>query len=164
MFRSYIVSHLADLVDAGVEECLDRVQGVGASGVSVAVTSGALGELRSAAQATPRVFRSRGGFFFQPNDEYYGDTRLKPIVSTWLKGRNPLEKVVDACRRRGLELRRRLSAFEVGRIARRYPEAAAQTVFGDPAPTTLCPASPDVRALLRATVDDLSKAHAPTAI
>jgi hypothetical protein len=164
MFRSSIICGLWDLVDFGQEEGLDRIRATGVTGVTVVVTSGPAAILRSGPACPPRIFRTRGGFFFQPQDSSYANSRIKPIVSTWLRGRNPLEAVARACTARGLELRLRISAFGVGRIAQRHPECAGKTVFGDIAPLALCPAHSDVRALLTATVADLSANYAPAAV
>ena len=164
MFRCSIVCGLWDLVDFGEEDGLDRIRATGATGVTVVVTSGPTAVLRSTSTCQPRIFRSRGGFFFQPQETCYANSRVKPILSTWLRGRNPLETVAPACTVRGLELRLRISAFGVGRVAKRHPECASKTVFGDFAPLTLCPAHPDVRALLTATVADLSENYAPAGV
>ena len=155
MFQTRFLFHPADLLDMGIDDCLDHVQAVGATGITVWATSGAVSRVRSNPDANPRVYRTRGGFFFPPNADLYQDSRLKPVTSTWLRGRDPLAQVAAACEKRDLELRLRISAFEVGRIAQKHPEAASKTVFGDPSPVTLCPANPDVRALLRGTVNDL---------
>ncbi len=157
MFNTQMLCHLCDLVDLGVDEALDRIQSTGASGVTLIVTSGPLETLRCHGQVEPRILRSRGGFFFRPADEHYEETRTRPIVSSWLKGRDPLPSVVETCRRRSLHVRLRISAFELGRIAQRHPEAAGKTAFADTAPNTLCPANSEVRALLRSTIADVSR-------
>lgn len=164
MFETFVVSHLADLCDSGLDESLDAIQGLGAGGVTLIVTSPPLARLRCAAAADPRVLRSRGGYFFQPDAAHYADTHLAPVVSSWVRQRQPLTRAVAACRQRGLAVRLRISAFEVGRIAGKHPEAAAKTVYGDVASDTLCPASAAVRALLRGTIRDLAERFAPDAI
>ncbi len=164
MFQAHVYGHLSDFADYGIEESLDAVQAIGAAGVIVNVLSGPRTALRSRPGDGPRLFRSGGGFFFQPDADHYADTHLKPITSTWLRQRNPLDKLVERCKGRDLDVRLRIDALEVGRIAARHPEAAAATVFDDVSTETLCPANPDVRALIRAAVRDLAARYQPTAI
>lgn len=163
MTRVFVLANLWDIVDLGTDECLDHIQAMGAGGVTLVCTGGPVAQLRTPTSSNPQVFRSSGGFFFQPAEDGYRDTRVKPIVATWCKNRNPLETVLDGCRQRGLSFRLRISAFDVGRLAERHPDSAGQTVFGDRSPLTLCPGDPHVRALLRATCADLAD-YGPVAI
>jgi hypothetical protein len=164
MFETYIVSHLADLIDGGMDEGLDAIQGTGATGVTLIVTSSARTHLRCNAKCDPRVYRTRGGYFYLPDAQFYADTHVKPIVATWVRGRQTLEKAVAACRQRGLKLRLRISGLEIGRIAEKYADAAAKDAFGDAAVETLCPASADVRGLLRGTIREFVERFGPDAI
>ena len=163
MFRVNIACNLWDLADAGIEGTLDRIQSTGAAGVTLIVTSAPIAQIRCL-DVDPRIFRSRGGFFFRPDEECYVDTRAKPVLSTWLKSRDPMTDAVTAIRKRGLGLHLRISAFETGRIGQRHPETAAKTAFGDAADNTLCPANAEIRALLRATAVDLEQRCRPDAI
>lgn len=164
MFYAGMVANLWDLADGGIDQSLDAIQAVGATSLTVVVTSPPVAELRSAAGMNPRIFRSDGGYFFHPDETFYADTRLKPIAASWLKGRDPLANVADACTRLSLPMNLRISALRVGRIGARHPEATAKTAQGDPLPEVLCPANPDVRALLRGTVKDLSQRYFPSGI
>lgn len=164
MFETYVVSHLADLIDSGLDESLDALQGVGATGVTLTVSGPGRTHLRCRAQCNPRILRSRGGYYYQPDPDFYAETHLKPVVASWVRQRAPLDRAVAACRQRDLKLRLRLSAFEVGRIGEKHPDAAAKSVFGDVAAETLCPANPDVRALLRGTIRELCERFAPDAL
>lgn len=159
-----MVANLWDLVDAGVDPSLDAIKAVGATSVTVVVTSPPVIELRSAAGIAPRIFRSDGGYFFHSDESFYADTRLKPIAASWLKGRDPLATVAECCTRLSLPLNLRISALRVGRIGARHAEATAKTAHGDTLPDVLCPANPDVRALLRGSVKDLSQRYFPSGI
>ncbi|HRX84696.1 MAG TPA: hypothetical protein P5572_06710 [Phycisphaerae bacterium] len=164
MFETYIVSHLADLVDGDIEESLEAIQGTGASGVTLVVSGAARTHLRCQPACNPRILRSRGGYYYQPDPSYYTETHLKPVAASWVRHRQSLDRTVAACRQRNLKIRLRISAFEVGRVGDKHADAAAKSVFGDVAAETLCPANPDVRALLRGTVRELQERFTPDGI
>lgn len=165
-FRAYAHVHLADLVDGELEPMLDALQALGFDGVTAEVTSGPFERLRGF-PTQPRLLRSDGGFFYPAEAGLYEDTRLKPIAAEWLRqrgNRSYLPALIDATSARGLGLRLRISAFEVGRLAGKYPDAAGKDVFGDVSPMALCPADPDVRALLRATLRELIEGYEPEGV
>jgi hypothetical protein len=165
-FRAHALVHLGDIVDCGLDAGLDAIQGLGFDGVTVEVTSPPFARLRAIA-VEPRFIRSDGGYFYPAEPGLYEDTRIKPLAADWLKQRKDrsyLPAVADACAARGLALRLRISAFGAGRLAAKHPDAAGKTVFGDLSSTTLCPADPDVRALVRATVRELVEGYEPEAL
>jgi hypothetical protein len=156
MFRTFLSTYPWDLLDDDVEADLDRLHGeVGITGLSVWVASPPLVELR-VREVKPRVFRTRGGVFFHADERHYADTRCKPIVSTWAKGRNPFARIAEACTKRGLELRAIASASCTGRLAERHPEMACKNAFGDQSQLGLCLSNPDVQTYLCGLVSDLS--------
>ncbi len=157
MFQTNVVCGLWDLVDEGIDVVLDRVAGeAGASGVSVPAVCGPVEQLRVHGEVRPRTFRSGGGAWFQPEVGRYAATRLRPVVAGWMKRADPLGHVAEACAKRGLGLRGRVECTYSPAIAERHESAAVKGVFGDADPRWLCPANPDVRALLAAMVEDLS--------
>jgi hypothetical protein len=164
MLQSYILSTLPDLLDGDLEENLDRIQGLGATGMTLLVTTPARMHLRGDARCQPRILRTRGGYFFQPDRQHYTEAHVQPVVSSWVRSRQSLDRAVDACRTRGLGVRFRVSLLEIGRVAEKYPELAGKNALGDVAPQTLCPANPDLRALLRGTLRDLTERFAPDSI
>lgn len=156
MLRTFMRAYPWDLIDEGVTPVLDRLRGeVGVTGISVWMATPAVTQLR-ARPVDPRVFRTRGGLFFHPDDEAYAGTRCKPIVSGWLKGKDPLKRVADACADRGMDLRVMVSAAMTGRLAQRHAEMTCKSVFGDDSHTSLCLAHPDVQVYLCGLVHDLS--------
>ncbi|NOX57939.1 MAG: hypothetical protein GXP29_03660 [Planctomycetes bacterium] len=164
MFQTGILAHLWNVVDLGIEPSLDLIQSVGAQSISLVVTSSRVSQLRAGEIDGPRIFRSDGGYFFQPDKSLYGNTRIKPVVASELNKRDPLEQIAESCKKRDLELRLRITALEQPVIASRHPGAATKTVLGDVSPETLSASNPDVVELLRATATDLSKRYAPAAI
>ena len=116
MLKSYIVVYPWDLLDEGIDVVLDRLQGeVGVDGVSLWIATRAVTQLR-VRRVEPRCFRTRGGVFFQPSDECYAASQIKPPVSSWMQDRDPLAFVAKACVDRGLKLRVKLSAACTGRL------------------------------------------------
>lgn len=164
MLRTFLTTHPWDLVDEDVGGVLDRLRGeVGVTGVSVWVTTSPLVQLR-VRDVSPRIFRTRGGLFFHPDEQRYAATRCKPIVSTWVKEKRPLKRISQACADRGMELRVILSAAMTGRLAERHTEMACKNVFGDASHIGLCLANPDVQAYLCALVSDLSSNYEPAGV
>ncbi|MCH7839453.1 MAG: hypothetical protein IID38_04360 [Planctomycetes bacterium] len=156
LLKTYIGVYPWDLLDEGLDGVLDRLHGeVGVSGVVLWVGCPRLMQLRVRA-VEPRIFRTRGGLFFQPSLDLYAGTRCKPIVSDQAKNRDPLAKISSACLARGLEVRVMLSAAATGRLAERYPEMACKNVFGAGSQTSLCLCNSDVQAYLCALVADVS--------
>lgn len=159
-----MLANLWDLVDGGVDRTLDAIQALGAAEISVVVAAGPTTHLRLGAECEPRVFHDPGGLFFKPDPAHYDDARVKPIASPWLRQRNPLDQIAEAADKRSLPLRLRVSAFALGQLVHRHPEIASKSVYGDTAAERLCPAHPDVRALSRCVVSDLSERYVPAAI
>jgi hypothetical protein len=157
MFQSNLWCYLWDLADEGVDEALDRIQSnLGASGISVATCYHSVVQLRPHEEVRPRVFRSGGGVWFQPEPSHYADTRLKPVAAGWLRSRNPLKQVGEKCRERGLTLNSWTVCCHSSMTVARFPEMACKNVFGDAEATWLCPANADVQAYLRGVAADLS--------
>ncbi len=156
MLQALITTYPWDLLDEDLDAALDRLHGeVGVTGVSVWAASPPVVQLR-ARNVEPRVFRTRGGLFFHPVEERYSGTRLKPIVSGWVKSKHPLKRIVEACGERGMELRAIVSAAMTGRLAERHPEMACKNLFTDVSHTSICLLNPDVQTYLCSLVSDLS--------
>jgi hypothetical protein len=165
MFDACVCCFLPDLTDGGIDTALDRLQGeVGVTGITVPIATPPLAYVRRIPGLAGRIFHSRGGIFIQTDDQYYDRTRVKPVLSNWLKGRDPLAPVTERCRIRRLDLRLEISATLTGRMATRYPEASTKTVFGDTSPARMCLLNPDVAEWLRALAADACEHFAPAAI
>ena len=165
MFTAHVECHLWDLEDEGIDEVLDRLQGeLGAGGVTVVAAGQPVRQLRHRPDAWPRIFQSRGGLYFPPDESKYTDTRSKGVVSGWVKSRNPLRKVSDACHRRDMTLRAVIDTRRIGRVVSRCPSVAAKTAFDDASPGTMCAANPDVAALYHGLISDLSANYDVSAI
>ncbi|UCE60602.1 MAG: hypothetical protein JSU63_02400 [Phycisphaerales bacterium] len=164
MLKSFIIAYPWDLVDEGVDTVLDRLHGeIGVSGLSVWASVPPVTQLRLR-DVEPRILRTRGGLCFQPSDNFYADTRAKPIVSEWAKTQNPLHVIAAGCAERGLELRLRVSAAATGRLATEYPEMACKNIFGDASKMGVCLANPDVQAYLCGLAGDLLTHYKPAGL
>ncbi|MEK7757369.1 MAG: hypothetical protein AAB385_09190, partial [Planctomycetota bacterium] len=177
MFELFIVAYPWDLPAEDVGGVLDQLRGeVGVTGLSLWVAAPPTAQLRASAPRPlslganvssarrPRVFRTRGGVFFQPADRHYAQTRCQPIVSSWVTMGNPLATIAKACAGRGLNLRAIVSAAAAGRMAERYPEFACRSAFGDESRARLCLANAEVQTYLRAMALDLSTNAGVTAL
>lgn len=155
MFYVNMVSHLWDVVDEGLESVLDLLQGqVGVTGLCTPVTSGPVRHIRFSRDVSPRIFQTRGGVFFQPDKGLYENTRCKPMLSEWLRTRNPFAKLSQLCRERELGLRAVIECANIGRIAAHDPHFARKNVFGDVS-SQLCLANADVAEFIRALAVDV---------
>ncbi len=164
-FKVNLVCHLADFATSGVEELLDRAQGeLGVTGISVPVVCPPVARLRTGTGVSPRIARSPGGVFFEPQERHYAATRCKPIIAGLPKSRGLFESVVQACRARDLDCRAVIHAATAGQMATKYSQTAAQTAFGDPWPGRVCLVNPDVQAFLAAVCDDLASNYEITGL
>ncbi len=155
MIKTYLTGYPWDLMDADAGDVLDRFHGeVGASGVAVWVGLGALTRIRLPGHE-PRVVQTRGGLFFQPGDDGFESTRLKPIVSSGMKSRDWLADLSGACAERGLSVRALLSCGSLGRVAQRHPEMACKNVLGGVSQQGICLVNPDVQTFFDAVLRDL---------
>ncbi len=156
MFKIYLLAYPWDLSDVDLHGLFARLRGeFGIDGLSAWATTPPCRELR-VRNVQPRVFSTRGGFFFPTADRFYAHLRCRPIVSTWVRAGNPLARIAEACDRHDLKMRAVLSAATTGRMAERYPEFACRNVYGDASELSLCLANKEVQSLLAAAAADLS--------
>ncbi len=130
------------------------------TGLCTLVTSGPVWQLRYAAEVSPRMFQTGGGVCFQPDKTRYENTRCKPLPCEWLRARNPLDRLSQTCRERGLGLRAVVECVNIGRIAARDPHFARKNVFGDVSPSQICLVNADVAGFIRALTTDVCKNYA----
>lgn len=153
-----------DIFDAGVEAMLDRLRGeVGADGLTVGASIAPTTELRSAPRE-PRVFSTRGGAFFMPRESMFARLHCRPVVSTWIRDRDPVEAARKLSDTHRLAFRVHVSATRTGRLAERYPELACRNVFGAESVASVCLQHPHVQEYLVALAGNVAAAYAPAAI
>ncbi|MFQ5590614.1 MAG: hypothetical protein ACE5HE_05590 [Phycisphaerae bacterium] len=155
MLACYFAAYPWDLIDEGVDAVLDCLQGeVGVDGLTVWAATPPVLQLRMRS-VEPRVFRTDGGAAFQPCADHYTTSRCKPIVAEWVKTRNPLATIAEACAKRNLRLRARVSATLTGRLVDHNPHMASKSVFGTYSRASACLANPDVQEYLCGLATDL---------
>ncbi len=154
--QTWVTVNPWDLVHEATAHALDFLQGeVGMTGVTVCAAGGPLVQWQRRGDES-RIFRTRGGLYFPPDPQRYADTRCKPVVSDWVKKRDPLARLGEACAARGLRLRATVSATRVGRMALRHPALAVKNALAAQSESALCLSNPDVQAFLGALVADLA--------
>lgn len=164
-WQAYLHVDLWDLAAAGVDAVLDRAAGeLGVDGIRVTAVSGAVCRVGARPELQPRVWRCEAAAHFQPDARRYGDTRLRPPTAEWIKSRNPLASLVDACAKRNLKCRMRIVACDNATLAERHSHAACVDAFGVTSAARLCPSNADVRMYVRGLVDDLSMHYQPAGI
>ncbi|MBN1514779.1 MAG: hypothetical protein JXB13_22395, partial [Phycisphaerae bacterium] len=165
MLQVFIQAQAWDFDDGRLHAELDYVQGtLGATGLTLVAGCGPHASLCVRRGADLAVVRTRGGLLYTPDDECYTATRCKPVVAEIAKGRNRLAAVTAAVRDRGLGLRVAVSTLRLGRLAERHEACASKNVLNDVSPTRLCPANPDVRAMVAALVAEAGHMFAPDAV
>jgi len=157
MFTVHLICNLWEIQERGIEDALDCVQGeLGADGVTVIAASRPIVRLLRTNGEGPRIFRSRGGLFFHPDEGRFIRTRYKPVVAESLRSRNVLADLDQSCQRRALSLSAIVNTALLGRIVAKHHDAACESAFGDVSPARLCLNNPDVVALCRGLIVDLS--------
>lgn len=164
MMQLFVEAYPWDLLGEGVDDLLTRLKGeVGAAGICIWAAAKPISVLRARACET-RVFRSRGGLYFQPRRHFYGKTRCRPLVSSWSHSGERFARAIDACRRNALDVRFMLSASRAGRLAEHYPEFATRNAYGAESSQSLCLNNGDVRAYLAGAASDLTAQFQSSAV
>lgn len=164
MIHSYVETYPWDLMSPDMDDLLGKLRGeVGVSGLCVWAAARPCVTLR-VRNWQPRVFRSRGGMYFQAEKERYEQTRCRPLLSSWTHEGERFARVLAAAIRHGLSLRLAVSASATGRLAEHYPEFAARNALGVESTRNLCLIHPDVQEYLISLVSDLSEQFSPAAI
>jgi hypothetical protein len=163
-FSLHIQCYPWDSVGGEHSATLDQLRGeVGVDGLTVWAAVPPVMELRARPEP-PQVFATAGGVFFAPREPLYARLHCQPVVSTWVRGRDPLEEIRKLCECHKLSLRVMVSASRTGRLAERYPELACRNVFGAESRESVCLNNPHVREYLVVLLGNLAAAYAPQAI
>lgn len=164
MQRAWMTAYPWDLTDDDLQITLDRLQGEwGITGLSLWTAIPPTTQLR-VRNIEPKYVRTRGGLFFHPSENQYESTRCKPITSSKVKGRDPIEKIVNTCTQRGLEYSLMVSAAMTGRLVQKHPEMACKNRYDDASQIGLCLSNPDVQSYLVSLISDLSSKYNPASL
>ena len=146
-----------DLEDEGIDAALGRMAGeIGVDAVSVAASSHCVRAFRPRLMQGPQTIRREATTHFQPAGDRYVNTRLRPSAASWMKSRNPLDKIARSAERHSLKLRAWTVCCHNAVLAARHPMATCVDVFGDAVEGWLCPSNPDVREYVAALAEDLT--------
>lgn len=157
MFACHICCYPWDLLDEGLPDVLDCLRDrIGATGLTLIAATDEMEQFRPRCGVEPRVYRTAGGVYFQPNEQKYQATRLKPPAWEQHRKMDVLAKVSEECAGRQLDLRVGINPLLSRRLVSKHPEAACKNAYGIASRMALCPANPDVRQYVLALVSDLS--------
>jgi len=146
-----------DMEDEGVAAALGRMAGdVGVNAVSVVAAHHGIREIRPRAVSGPRVIQLDAAAHFQPDGKRYAKNGIRPIAASWMKSRNPLDKIAGEAEKQGLALRVSVSGCRGGAMVSKYPMASCVNVFGAQSCAWMCPSNPDVRRYVADLVEDLT--------
>jgi len=128
-----------DLEDEGLETSLARMAGeIGVDGLSVIASYSGIRQYRSRSVYERRLVEHDAATHFQPDPKRYVNTRVRPAAASWMKSRNPLERIARAAEKAHLKLRVQAAACRDTGLTSKYPMASCVNVFGDPVNTWLC--------------------------
>lgn len=156
--KFYFYCYPWDLEDEGLEESLGRLAGeIGVDGITVAATETDIRMIRGRPIGERRTFICPAGAHFQPDSAIHRGNRIRPIPASWMKSKNPLERIAKVAAKERLSLRVRVNICDGVGIVERNSHAACTNVLGDTSTHRLCPSHPDVRQYTIALVEDLFK-------
>ncbi len=157
MFDCHIYCYPWDLLDEGLDEVLDRLHDqVGATGLTLVAVGDEEEQFRPHQSAEPRIYRTAGGVYFQPNEQYYQATRLKPPLWDQHRKMDVLAKISEGCASRQLDLRLNVSLFLSRRLVAKHSEVACKNAYGLSTTAAMCVINPDVQQYLVSLLRDLS--------
>jgi len=146
-----------DILDEGIDPVLSYLaEDVGVDAIHLATTYHSVKMLLPHNPRRKMLCLDSSGAYFQPEEGFYATTPIKPVMSPWAKGSNPLADIATGCKRHGLGLVSWTLSLHDDLLPSRHPHAAQKNVFGDLVPYNLCPSSPEARAYVVGLAKDLS--------
>lgn len=145
-----------DIVEVGVEQFLDELQGLNLNGLEVAASYHAGRFLRPRGRRGKLHFCEDGTTYFRPDSSRYTGLSLQPRSSSLAATRDLFAELAESARRRHLRLSAWTVALHNSRLGRASPEATVVNAYGDRDFARLCPANPAVVGYVRALAADIS--------
>ena len=147
-----------DLHDDGIDESVRYLrEEVGLDAVSVAAAYHSYQQLRPQRPGAKLLIADTAAVYFQPDSSLYGNTAIQPNVAALALESNPMANLANSCSRHGLDLISWTVCLHNSDIARRYPQFAQQTAYGDNLGWIPCAGEDDVRAYVVALCSDLAR-------
>ena len=138
---------------------LDRVAGeVGIDHVVVPAVTGAQAQFRLAPDLAEPYFHTEGGWHFPPNTKVYGASGVRPVKARWFGASDHLARLREHLQRLAVRLVLRIDLRSVVALAEQEPHLAQRNPWGQAVPLAgPCVGNPNLRELLRATIEDLQR-------
>lgn len=142
----------SDLVDDGVARVIDDARSGGFDTLAVALAYHQARDVVPHPRG-PRLRYRRDGVFFEPDDEKWADSPMRPSVQS-AEERAAVAELLAAPDRPAVESWT-VFLHNTG-LGEQHPSAATENCFGDRILSNLCPATPLARAYALALADDVS--------
>lgn len=145
--------------DADEGRLFERVTGeVGIEHVTVPVVSGAQTEQRFGCSPEAPHFHTDGGWHFRPATKAYAATSLRPHKARWFAGGDALARLRERAAVTKTRLVLRVDLRGVRVLVDQQRHLCQRNAWGQEVPFAgACPLNPDLRELLRATLEDLQR-------
>jgi hypothetical protein len=145
--------------DLGVEKAMDELKSIGFEHLMFCCSIYTGYRLVMPRDRRRAIYALEDGRqYYRPNEEHYKETKIKPAASTDFGDADLLAEVVKHAHERGLTVGAWLPLFANGRIAKAWPEAAVQNLYGSRDRLFLCYNNPEVLefawAMTRDVVED----------
>lgn len=157
MFTCHVYCYPWDLLDEGVDAALDcLVDRAGATGLTLVAACDELEQFRPHANAQPRIYRTAGGVFFQPDPACYATTRLSPPLWDQHRKLDAVAGIASHCADHRFDLRLAINPFDSTRLVAKHPQIARKNAYHIASRAAMCPSNPDVQDYLLSMIKDLS--------
>ncbi|MBU0639377.1 MAG: hypothetical protein KKB50_10980 [Planctomycetes bacterium] len=142
---------------------LERAIGeVGIDHVTIPAVTGAISQFRLGLDEQKPLFHTEGGWHFPPNVPLYGGGQVRPHTARWIGKRDLLASVCEQAAAHNLAVHFRLDLRSVQSLIADAPHVRPRNAWGQDIPAAPpCVLNPDLRELLRATIEDLGR-YAPS--
>lgn len=138
---------------------LDRAAGeVGLDYVAVPGVTGPRAQFALAPDRAEPYFYTEGGWHFPPSAKLYAASGARPSKARWLATADHLNRLHEHAQRLRLRLVLRIDLRSVPALVEQEPHVAQRNAWGQAVSAAgPCVCNPNVRELLRATVEDLGR-------
>jgi hypothetical protein len=141
----------------GPGRLLDQAIGeVGLDHLTIPVVTGPQEQFRPSPAQPPHCFHTEGGWHFPPHAARYTDGPVRPRLARWFGKRDLLSRICEHAGGRDIAVIFRVDLRAVGGLVEHDPYLRTRNAWGDEVvPAGPCVSNPELRELLRATLDDL---------
>ncbi len=152
-----------DILDYGVERCLELLKSLGLTEFSVAVNYHAAKLLSPHNPHRKIYFPEPDAFYFTPDFRFYPES-FSPQESSETSGGDFLAQLIDTAHKFEMGVNAWVIGMHNSRLGFLHPEVTTETAMGDHLLHSLCPSNPSVRAYVQGLMIDLTSRFDLTAI